>query len=157
MDAKEPASLLDVAGKVTQPLVVEHSADAWRVDIGGANKADGVELREIGVVMERGLVFGVDSGPAESRDGRVDGRRVEDERAVAESSNGANGGGDRVVAIAGCLGVEQDVGLCGYLCSLHYQSDYDCKDGPHDLGASTPWTQDARCCRPRKQSRTKGP
>lgn len=44
VDAKVIASLLDVASKVAQALVVEDSAGAWRVYIGGANESNGFEL-----------------------------------------------------------------------------------------------------------------
>lgn len=73
MYAKVVASLLNVAGKVAQALVIEDGASAGRVYVGGAEEADRFELRKIDGVVEESLVFGIDGVPTEGGDGGVDG------------------------------------------------------------------------------------
>ena len=94
MDAKEAASLFDVTRKVAQSLIIEYSSGARRVLVGGADKADGIELSQIGVVVEQGFVFGVDGGPAKTGDGGVDGGSGKREGAIAERGDDLDGGGD---------------------------------------------------------------
>lgn len=131
MDAKVATALLNVAGKVADSLVVKNSASARRVDVGCADETNGIVLREIGQVVELGVIFGVISGPAKRRDGRVDGRARERKGAVSERGDGADGGGDRVVSEACSPGVEEDARTCCRLSSKRYESEQQTERNAH--------------------------